>query len=230
MADTIGRITFPGNPWPRGHALKEVVWSARFVPESGIWFDFHLESEDYDAEDAAKEADDEEPDDVADWVSKIVWNNYHSCILSSTYWAEEAEGSDSGVLVGTEEQPLDLRVPLDLGCDTDPGDPNDWPRPFAIYLLGHDAVADHRFAIRPHSDHRTFAIEWTGRLALIYAGADTFEHEFRALIPNARFRGIRLPNVLDRNTAIAGACRCLDHPGDFETSDHDGSTWLRLKG
>ncbi len=33
-----GRIWFPGNPWPEGHALKELVWTGALVPERGLVF------------------------------------------------------------------------------------------------------------------------------------------------------------------------------------------------
>ena len=33
-----GRILFPGNPWPEGHALQEFAWTVRLV-DGKVWFD-----------------------------------------------------------------------------------------------------------------------------------------------------------------------------------------------
>src|SRR5262245_65251611 len=92
-----GRIYFPGNPWPGGHAVIACTWTARVERGTGIWFDLDLETEDYDAADEAS-ADDDSDEDAAesDWESKVVWNNYGSCILSSTRWP----GDGCGFLVG----------------------------------------------------------------------------------------------------------------------------------
>ena len=83
-----GRIYFPGNPWPKGHAITQFQWSARVDRSSGIWFDLHLETDYYYADDR------EEIEDRAksDWASRIVWCNYHSCTLSSVNWVGECYG------------------------------------------------------------------------------------------------------------------------------------------
>ena len=82
------RIYFKGNPYPNGHQISKFIWSGRIDEDQNIWFDFHLESDKYYAED---ESDDvEEPE--SDWKAKIVWGNYHSCKISSTYWGEENKG------------------------------------------------------------------------------------------------------------------------------------------
>lgn len=46
----LNRIQFLGNGWARGHAIRDFFWSARLEP-SGIWFDLHLQTAQYDAED-----------------------------------------------------------------------------------------------------------------------------------------------------------------------------------
>lgn len=105
-------IRFKENPWPEGHRIIEFVWSGRLDPESGIWFDFHLETEDYYAgdedDDYVVDEEEEEAEETdwkwIDWQSKITWGNYHSCILSSTYWEE----GEKGFLVGTKEEKLDF--------------------------------------------------------------------------------------------------------------------------
>ncbi len=228
MPNVEGRITFPGNPWPDGHAVTEFVFSARYVPDSGIWIDLHLRTENYYANDTSDDAnaDEEDEGEVDDWTSTVLWHNYHSCTLSSTFWAEEAEGGDQGVLAGTEQEPLDLDGVLELTCDENPGDPNDWPRPFPVYLLGHDASADHRIRITKATDAPTFDIEWTGLLALIYGGADSFEYEFRANINGVAFEGIQLPKKGKKNELISGAQRCLRDPDRFVLKTRNGAKWL----
>ena len=228
MSDSIGRIVFPGNPWPRGHEIKDFVWSGRLVPESGIWFDFHLVSADYHAEDDPDADDEEEPDDLSDWESKSAWCNFWSCRLSSTYWAEETEGADTGVLIGTRSAPLDLRSPLRFRCDTEPHDPNDWPRPFAIYLQGHDAVGHHEFSIEPVVASDAFGIEWKARVASIYGGADEYEHELIATIPRAVFSGIWIPEGIGESEALAVASPYLAHPEGFRIEQASGGADPRL--
>lgn len=191
---TRGRIYFVGNPWPDGHAVTRCVWTARLEPETGIWFDLHLESEDYYAAD--DEAEDEEGDeeekevDVSkgDWESKIVWNNYHSCILSSTQLNGE------GFLVGTKASPLDMHGISGKTFVVD-GPPIDFenPRAFGVYLLGHDVVSDHRITFAREPNRATYSIDWRGKIALYYAGEEDFKYEFHATLTGIRFKGIRLP-------------------------------------
>jgi len=66
----------------------------------GIWFDLHLSTADYNAEDPDVDEDNGEP--KSDWQAKSVWNNYHNCTLSLTCW------DGIGVKVGTEAQTLDF--------------------------------------------------------------------------------------------------------------------------
>lgn len=227
------RIYFPNSPWPHGHALKDFLWSARLIPNSGIWFDFHLHTVDYNSEHPPA-LDDDASTDGPGWDSSLVWNNFHSCTLSSTTWACEAqEGDDLGVLAATASLPLNLREPLDLTCDTDLSDPPDAPRPFGIYLLGHDTAADHHIHIRPnpnpdpHSAARTFHITWTGQIALVYSGEYEFKHRFQATIPAATFQGIRCPPDMDPRTAVEAAAPFLTHPAIFDPVLREGATWLR---
>jgi len=48
------RIYFKDNPYPNGHLIKEFKWSARVFSEDGLWFDFHLISDNYYAEDKTR--------------------------------------------------------------------------------------------------------------------------------------------------------------------------------
>ncbi|NOU88869.1 hypothetical protein GC102_24425 [Paenibacillus sp. LMG 31460] len=48
--------------------------------------------------------DSQDDEEVSDWQAKIVWNNYHSCTLSSTY-----RGEASGFQVGKELNQFDIK-------------------------------------------------------------------------------------------------------------------------
>lgn len=112
------RVYFAGNPYPSGHGIAKFEWTAR-LDSDGLFFDFHLESEDYGADDEDEDDEDEddsdeddsdeddseedssyrEYDSTRDWKAKIVWGNYHKCTLSSTYW-----GDNSGIRLDGEEK------------------------------------------------------------------------------------------------------------------------------
>ncbi|MBK9035417.1 MAG: hypothetical protein IPL61_29870 [Myxococcales bacterium] len=213
---TSGRIWFPGNPWPDGHAIARFVWSGR-LDDRGLWFDLHLESAAYDAADRAAGGDDD--DDDGDWRARNVWTNYHRCTLSSTKWR-----SDGGFLVGTAAAPFDpgqlsggeFRVdPLPTGRamveDLDGDDDDD--RPFNVYLLGHDTAADHRLRFQPGP--RGAQLSWTGRLALTYAGASEFRHTFSAEVSGARFTGFEITPGLPPDVARDLLAVCTTAPTRF---------------
>ncbi len=187
----MNRIYFKDNPWPNGHSIKEFEWEARLEPDSGIWFDLHLKSEDYDADDIVEEEEEEEEDDRPDWYHKIVWNNYHAVTLSSTFWGHK------GLLVGTEANHLDFTklAHTTFEVDTLPlQDERDYEDgAFGIYLLGHDAAADHRIHFEKNTGSIDFTVRWSGKIALMYAGQEEFKYDFDATITNAAFSGIKLP-------------------------------------
>jgi hypothetical protein len=75
------RIVFHGNPWPNGHRIRSFDWEAE-QRGSDVWFQFHLETEDYN-----KDAPGQEPaNEDDDWKAPIVWNNYHRCKMSTSEW------------------------------------------------------------------------------------------------------------------------------------------------
>lgn len=227
MPKTTGRIWFKDNPWQGGHAIKKFKWSARFVPGSGVWMDLHLKTENYYANDENSDSFAEEEtqeQDVDPWKSKALWYNSHNCILSSTYWADDAEDADLGILAGTPESPLDLGSELHLTSDTDTSDPDHWPRHFGLYLLGHDAVADHAIRITPAQSPGRYDIEWTGRIAL--EGAESFDHEFEAVIKNAKFKGVKLPAKDTNSSCVQGALVCLHEPGQYREKTRKNAIWL----
>ncbi|MBX3317045.1 MAG: hypothetical protein KF902_09320 [Phycisphaeraceae bacterium] len=192
MAEVCGRIWFEGNPWPRGHAIKEFAWSGRLDADGSLRFDLHLETVDYESE-AEPEFDHED-----DWRSAVVWSNYHRCGLSSTQW--ECEGA-TGLFLGDAKHPIswpDLMQRTLRADKAKAGDIISWEPPpaFYTYLLGHDAVADHRvrFTWKPRAKRAD--IEWSGRIALAYCGDFELKHRFRAAIRDATFNGFRVaPDV-----------------------------------
>ncbi len=184
-----GRILFPGNPWPDGHPIDEFEWTAR-VEDGELWFDLHLRSAEYDSE---REVEDDEEKDLSSWEAPIVWNNYHRCTLSSTFWGEEG-GFRVCPIDDFSLAWLDARVfavdPMEgeIGAADEDEDEDD--RPFHIYLLGHDSVANHRIEFRriPGSDN--FNILWSGDIALSYVGNYRLEHRFEA-----RIAGVPCPAI-----------------------------------
>jgi hypothetical protein len=200
-----GRIWFPGNPWPTGHAIQEFRWSGRLDTGGRLWFDLHLETVDYHSEGPpGLEHEDS-------WRSPVVWGNYGNCTLSSTFWQDEGS---TGLLAGSAEAPLDWASLVGREFWADPADEGatidqDQEPAFRIYLLGHDAVAAHRVRFRDGSAPGVFDIEWTGRIALAYTGEHSLLHTFRAQISGAKFEGFELPQELTESEArerLRAAC------------------------
>ncbi|MEZ4713169.1 MAG: hypothetical protein R3A44_38630 [Caldilineaceae bacterium] len=182
-----GRIYFKGNPWPEGHPIKAFVWSAKEVGED-VWFHMHLESADYYAERDIE--NDENADYPSDWMAPIVWENYHSCILSSNHW------HDGGFRVCSKtDYTLDFLNGLELNVDSNPEFIEEWDDlAFHIYLLGHDMVAKHKIKFERVGDSTRFKISWAGRIAQVYVGDYKFKHEFCVVISDAEF-----PDLQGRN-------------------------------
>ncbi len=218
---TIGRIVFPGNPWPAGHAIDEFAWSGRIDENGNLWFDLHLRSAEYRAEGVPESAAGD-----ADWSSPQVWCNYGSCTLSSTYWGED---DGTGFLAATPGSPFHLTslTPQRLTADPLPLVDIDQLEylAFNIYLLGHDSVADQEvsFTRRPDGSHH---IDWHGRIALTYAGDVEFRHRFEAEIA-AALEYIRYPATLSREEAHDHLQAVVDAPELFEAGLVDGQpAWV----
>lgn len=182
-----GRIVFPGNPWPGGHAIKSFEFRAALSEAHGVGLLMHLKTAEYDAEGAGEDGE-------GDWGSPATWLNYHACTISNTKWGYLA---DQLVRLDAPPRPFDWSrlagrsISLDpveaLAPDWSPGD-----QPFQIYLLGHDAVADHLVDVRSGSEPGLFDVRWRGRIALFYVGEETFDHRFDADIRDVPFAGFEL--------------------------------------
>jgi hypothetical protein len=187
----VSKIYFLNNPYPSGHKIVTFNWSGRIDEDGFIWFDFHLKTEDYYANDDPD--GDEEDEDVSDWDSKGVWGNYHTCTLSSTYWGEER-----GIRINNPDEKLDFDAVVknalfsnDLPSEQDFDDDD---LAFNIYLLGHDSCADHEIRFLK-TDNNQYDITWTGKIALTYAGDVEFSHDFKAEIFSAEFEGFHYPKT-----------------------------------
>lgn len=194
-----GRIWFPKNPWPKGHAITRATWSGRLHENGALSFDLDVASAAYSAGDRDDDEDEDEDLDVGDWGAKIVWNNYHACSLSSTKWG------DAGIPIATSKQKLDWKkldgrtLRVDPAKDTLPED--DDALAFGIYLLGHDAVADH--AIRFTRTGRTWAIDWKAKIALRYVGSDKLKHRMKLELRGVPFAGFTIPEGMTSKAARA---------------------------
>jgi len=185
------RIFFPDNPWPEGHPIKAFRWTAE-VRDGVVWFNLHLETEDYYCERDIEETDeDSDNEDYTDWNSPSVWGNYHSCTISSTEWHDggfpvcPVDEFDVDALDGymAEVDPL----PIDLTADD-----FDWDDlAFQTYLLGHDSVGSHNIKFSKNSAG-SFDIEWTGRIALAYAGEYDYDYSF-----HTKIEGVQAPTIAE---------------------------------
>lgn len=189
MYNKKSRILFEDNPYSNGHLIKKFEWSISLIPNQGLWFNLHLETDDYYAEDESD--DDTEPD--SDWKAKIVWGNYHSCTLSSNNW------HNGGFLGGSEESKFNFeggnkQFHLDQLPRPDDFDINEDPV-FCIYLLGHDDCADHIITFKKNSTG-LFNINWNGKIALSYSGDYDFNYKFSSEITDVATPVINCPAEL----------------------------------
>lgn len=214
-----GRIYFPGNPWPEGHAIETLVWDGRVDLFSGLMFNLHLVSADYDAERSIDDDDDRSPSN--DFEAPGVWGNFHHCILSSTYWHH------AGWVVGNDDHPLDLAALGDrtfqVDVSTSPRyDLLDWEdRAFHVYLLGHDTVADHVIRFRPERVPGSWSLEWNGRIALSYAGDDELRYSFRVAASGLRFGGFAIDADDSDEAALAAVRRWCPGCGDLSVTSEE---------
>ncbi|MTG98432.1 MULTISPECIES: hypothetical protein [Myroides] len=215
-------IVFKDSAYPEPHQLKEFVWSGRMDLEGRLWFDLHLKSKDYyDSEENTDEEDDYEEEDFdgpytseLHWKSKIVWDNYHQCILSSTYWSDEqgillSDGSKKVDLFDKDEFGFQLDV-LPLAEDFYESEPS-----FSIYLLGHDQCANHNITFSKQHDKK-YTIHWKGQIALTYGGFEEFDHAFSIVAESISFIGFTYPEDWSRKEAEEKFSKVLTHFDQFE--------------
>ena len=212
------RIFFKGNPFPGGHAVTAFRWSGRLDPQRGLFFDFYLETDNYNAEYKSSDATEELPD----WVSKIVWNNYHRCTIASK------EKGHEGILVATPSSPISFEGAggFQLSADLLPLDYYDPTLAFGIYLLGHDTCAHHHITISPLANHQ-YNINWKGSIALTYAGEEDFDHSFEALLCDVAFDGIYYPQTLTPDEARQLLGRVVVDAGRFRLEDLNPKSFKR---
>ncbi|MEC4053495.1 hypothetical protein VSP10_11935 [Myroides odoratimimus] len=194
-------ITFIDSAYPKPHLLEEFVWAGRLDESGKLWFDLHLKSKYYYLSEGEEYIEDEEEDfdddaeytSMSEWQYRIVWDNYHQCTLSSTYWSDEG-----GLLLSDGTTPfsfdlLDNREfvlnPLPLADDMLESE-----LAFGIYLLGHDLSANHTISFTPLAN-KHYAIQWSGVVALAYGGFYDYIHEFKADITESKFDGFYFPTT-----------------------------------
>lgn len=220
----LNRILFAGNPWPNGHAIKELVWSARLDANTGLWFDLHLESEEYDADDKdEKQPAKPESEPASDWGSKVVWNNYNRCLLSSTRWEQR------GFLAATKVRRLDFASLGDREFHLDPlpAPAEGFDRAFGIYLLGHDGAADHHIRFTPQDSGSTYLLDWRGKIAMEYVGSKDFKRTFHARFDHLTFSGVRVPDDMSEEDARTLLKTLVDNLGELTAIREDDELWLK---
>jgi hypothetical protein len=216
----MNRIYFIDNPWPNGHRIINFEWSAHFKynddgeKRDGLYFDFHLETADYYEEDAEEE-EDADDEDADDWHAKIVWNNYHSCTLSSQEW------DNKGFLVGSDENLFDWEsldgheYKIDFLSEEEQENFDHELTAFDVYLLGHDASAFHIIKFTK-LDVDSYKIDWQGKLAQAYVGDYEFKYDFHTVLSSVSFSGIDIPDEVTDEQAYALLARFVRNPALFE--------------
>jgi hypothetical protein len=196
----LGRFFFPGNPWPKGHRILVCRWTARIERSSGVWFDFHLESENYYAADK-RQVGEEEDENLSSTASRVLWCNYHSLTFSSTHWV----GATYGFQAGSSSQLFDFRRLSGKSFEIDnPPQQNRRPVPFIVYRWGHEDVAYQTIKFKRKPASREFAIDWRGRIGDIgFAGSKSdFPYHFQMQLTNVPFEGIEFPQGTTREYAF----------------------------
>eukprot|EP00742_Colponemidia_sp_Colp-10_P001769 GILJ01001892.1.p1 GENE.GILJ01001892.1~~GILJ01001892.1.p1 ORF type:complete len:234 (-),score=22.20 GILJ01001892.1:113-814(-) len=218
-SDEVGRITFPRNPWAsKGHGVAGFEWTGRINKKGELYFDFHLQSDNYYQDGPGDSAGD------GAWHSTTGWNNFHTCILSSVHWP-----GHKGILAGDSTTPFDFKNNNPLELIADPLDSRDKANPaFGIYLLGFDTVAEHKMTIRPTSDNEGFRgdcqVDWTGKIALCYLVHTDFDYEFKLNIHHCSLGRITFSeDVKTKAAAKILLEKCVVNGGElFNISSVDG--------
>ena len=205
-----GRIQFAGNPWPLGHRVVSCTFNASIHPAvgayassypnsgPGLMLEFVLTTAEYDEDDEHDEESKDDPpaelgqsdSDQPDWTSKIVWNNYHCCTIGPSQSSQVP-----GIRVADGSMPFAFDLPeYRFAVDTLPIDWQNFHETsaFGIYLLGHDSVANHHIDLHSRQPDGSYTLDWTGKIALTYAGHENFAHDFSAHVTGVRFDSLML--------------------------------------
>lgn len=221
---TKNRIFFKDNPYPLGHKIVEFVWSGHLDENGQLWFDLHLKTEKYYAEDPThfdeNDEDDNDDEDLSEWDAKNSWGNYHACTMSSTYWGS------NGILIDVSKGKLDFAYLGNLQLTADKMPTNHIMPPemewddlaFNIYLLGHDACASHQIDIS-QTGKNCFDLRWKGKIALAYKGEDEFKYSFSANIDCVKFDGFDYPQTLSQEAVREQFSKFIANCDDFEFVD-----------
>lgn len=213
---TFGRICFPGNPWPQGHAILKCGWSGRVERATGIWFDLHLESEAYYAADKEKGIEPpEEAPNLPPLASRTLWYNHHACVLSSTEWL----GRAYGFRAGSKEEPLSFKriSQKTFSFDHVPGN-GTLPRPFGIYRWGHEDTAYHTITFERERKTQAFHIHWEGSIINFDFAEDSSDSpdSFIADLTGIEFEGIKFPLETTEEAAFDLIDCFVDNPQEYE--------------
>lgn len=179
------RIHFPGNPWPAGHRIRSLKWSARLDPQRGVWFRLELESAEYDEDDppGADELDDRHGDG---WRTRDSW--HRNARIAGSFLAGSAERKlDFARLAGREflVDPVTEEGGPPIGLAFEAG----------LREYGHDAVADHRIRFLERIDAHTWWLSWRGRVGddELDLSTSSMHREFLVPIQRVCFDGIIIP-------------------------------------
>ncbi len=205
MTNPSGRIWFPGNPWPGGHALEEMnLWGTLVDPgyapaKQCLYLHLFIRSTNYYDEtpevelEAMHDAEErlyKQGKSIDDWRAVGVWSNYHRCHIDT----------NEPYVLATEDKPFSLE---DLDGFRWQPDQVDDPennqdimfddQAFHCYILGHDAVGCHdiKFARCDGQTANIFDIDWRGRVAKAYVGDYAYRHKFKLEMRSVPFAGFQ---------------------------------------
>ncbi|TPN82816.1 hypothetical protein [Aquimarina algicola] len=199
---TQNRIWFKNNPWPEGHAIKEVKLYG-VLKSDRVLLHLSIKSEDYYAKEgweATREREKTYDDALYDkgiednWQMMAGWLNYHSCHIQPNEYH----------LLGDHKIPfaLDTLDSLTIALDNPPPEDKNWggisfdDLAFHCYVLGHDAVGYHNISFSSAKTDMPYHydIDWTGKVALAYMGDEEFKYDFKIQlrdVPFVGFDGVR---------------------------------------
>jgi hypothetical protein len=182
-----GKIFLNSNLFPDGHKLTKFNWTARLIPNAGLYFDFDIESEIYSND----YNDDTKEEGSQIWDYKGMWANSGACWISSTTeWA-------TGFLVGSSQELFSFDLLDQAKYQTDPIDKywENEDRCFEAYILDHDYVGGHSIELKKQ-ESGLYSVNWAGKIALLNSSDIEFDYDFLVEATDIKFDGIRFPEHL----------------------------------